>query len=189
MAKRLDARILGIGACVALICALGAGFLASIVLGEDDPPPARAELVPVVDPDPHEVLAVPLETVEGEPTDLAAWQGDKPLLVNLWAQSCVPCIEEMPLFEQLHQTDDRVDMFGVDILDSLDRAEQLAAQTGITYPWVRDPMGELFVAAQGAFMPVTFMLGPDGSLMATKTGAFADQADLGRWVDEALARP
>ena len=187
MAKRLDARIVAIGACVALICALGAGLLASVVLGEDESPVGRAELVPATELDPHVVMAVPLETLDGEATDLAAWQGDRPLLVNLWAQSCVPCIEEMPLFEQLHQSDDRVDMFGVDVLDSLDRAEQLADQTGITYPWVRDPMGELFVAAQGAYMPVTFMIGTDGSLLATKTGAFEDQGALGRWVDDALA--
>lgn len=187
MAKRLDARTVAICACVALMCALVAGFVTSVLLDSDDEPADRAELVPVEEIDPHEVLRVELETLEGEPTTLADWLGTRPMLVNLWAQSCVPCIEEMPLFEALHTSDAEVDMFGVDVLDTLDRAEQLAEQTGITYPWVRDPMGELFVAAQGAFMPVTFLLDADGALLASKTGAFVDQADLQRWLDAALA--
>src|SRR3546814_16105193 len=40
------------------------------------------------------------ETPEGEPTTLADFRG-KPLLVNLWATRCAPCIEAMPTLDAL----------------------------------------------------------------------------------------
>ena len=46
-----------------------------------------------------------LSTLEGKATDLpalAAAEG-KPMVVNLWATWCPPCIREMPVFEQAQQ--------------------------------------------------------------------------------------
>jgi len=40
---------------------------------------------------------------DGEQTSLAAFKG-KPLLVNLWATWCAPCIKELPTLEKLSTT-------------------------------------------------------------------------------------
>jgi thiol-disulfide isomerase/thioredoxin len=130
------------------------------------------------------MVSVALTTVDGKPTTLAAHLDDRPMVLNIWAQSCVPCVEEMPLLEAAHQANPDVAFFGVDTQDRLDRALELAAQTGITYPWVQDPTGNFFYEAGATGMPTTLLLDRRGRILATRTGAFSDQADLQGWIDE-----
>ena len=48
------------------------------------------------------------QTPDGEPVTLAAFRG-KPLLVNLWATWCGPCVAEMPTLDALaDRTGDRL---------------------------------------------------------------------------------
>ncbi len=87
-----------------------------------------------------------------------------PLVVNLFAQWCGPCREELPYYEQLHeQAQGKVAVLGIDYLDTQPAgALELAAATGVTYPLLADPggllrapfrvrglPGVLFVDAQG----------------------------------------
>lgn len=44
--------------------------------------------------------AVPFEGPDGAPATLATWRG-KPLIVNLWATWCAPCLAEMPALDRL----------------------------------------------------------------------------------------
>ncbi|MET0270068.1 MAG: TlpA disulfide reductase family protein [Sphingomonas sp.] len=46
--------------------------------------------------------AVPFEGPDGGPATLATWRG-KPLIVNLWATWCAPCLAEMPALDRLAQ--------------------------------------------------------------------------------------
>ena len=45
---------------------------------------------------PNDVFTAP----DGKPTTLGAFKG-KPILVNLWATWCVPCVKEMPSLDRL----------------------------------------------------------------------------------------
>lgn len=94
-----------------------------------------------------------------------------PMVINLWAQWCGPCREELPIYEQLHQKGKgKVKVLGIDYLDNQPaQALQLAKQTGVTYPLLADPEGSLrkdfhvrglpgvvFVDAQGSVQGVEF---------------------------------
>ena len=55
----------------------------------------------------HKGMAAPdvsLVDGDGEKTSLAEIGGGKPLLVNLWASWCGPCVKELPTLDRLSQT-------------------------------------------------------------------------------------
>ena len=68
------------------------------------------------------------------------------------------------------------------VLDSLSDAKTMADQTGIGYRWVRDTDGELLVAAQANGLPDTLLIDTDGTVLATKLGAFTSQKDIEQWI-------
>lgn len=190
----LDRRTLGICVCIALVGAIVAALVASALIGDDDDGSDRAESDPSIQivetVDVASLLEVELLTVDDEPTTLATYRslaGDQPMVINLWAQNCVPCVDEMPLLEAAHQANPDLTFLGVDTLDQPAKAKVMAEQTGITYPWVQDRNGDFFYEAKAAGMPTTFILMPSGEVVASKTGAFDSQAELQGWLDDHVA--
>lgn len=53
-----------------------------------------------------EMPAIPFADEKGGPATLTQFRG-KPLMVNLWATWCAPCIAEMPNLDKLAAEDDR----------------------------------------------------------------------------------
>ncbi len=68
-----------------------------------------------------------------------------PMVINLWAQWCGPCREELPIYQQLHERGKGVvKVLGIDYLDTQPaQALQLAKSSGVTYPLLADPEGSL----------------------------------------------
>lgn len=68
-----------------------------------------------------------------------------PLVINLWAQWCEPCREELPFYQRLHEeAPGGVRVLGIDYLDPQPAgALELAADTGVTFPLLADPSGAL----------------------------------------------
>ncbi|WP_109507903.1 TlpA disulfide reductase family protein [Nocardioides speluncae] len=82
----------------------------------------------------------------GKDVDLSALRG--PLVVNLWAQWCKPCRDELPILQDFHKKyGDQVQVLGVNFQDRLpDLAMVMAEQARVTFPLVADPGGELSAA-------------------------------------------
>ncbi len=68
-----------------------------------------------------------------------------PLVINLFAQWCGPCRQELPYYQRLHEkAGHRLRVVGIDYLDTQPgRALDLVRQTGVTYPLLADPAGSL----------------------------------------------
>ncbi len=79
----------------------------------------------------------------GRDVDLSTLRG--PMVVNLFAQWCGPCREELPYYQTLHRkAKGQVAVLGVDYLDTQPaQALALARSSGVTYPLVADPDGRL----------------------------------------------
>ena len=187
--RRIDGRTFAICLCIAVVAAVIAGLVASkfTTTTNNEAVPRDPKISLVSDKiDVDKLLDTKLQTVAGAPTTLRKSLGAKPLVVNLWQQSCTACVAEMPLLEQVNQNEPRVALVGIDVQDRLDYAKKMATQTGITYPWLRDDDGDFFYAAQGTQLPKTLLIGTDGKVLAVQNRTFKDRADIDAWLQKHL---
>ncbi|MBT3246485.1 MAG: TlpA family protein disulfide reductase [Actinobacteria bacterium] len=136
-----------------------------------------------------DVLDRPFELVQGGTTTLAELNREdgRPLVVNLWATWCAPCLEEMPDLEAAHQDrGDEIRFVGLNISDSPTRAAQRIEEIGITYLLGQDPDGG-FVATLGAVgLPTTAFIDRSGELVRVHQGQL-DYDGLQAAIDEYLS--
>jgi len=117
---------------------------------------------------------VELVTFDGETVTLADFRG-RPVVVNFWASWCPACIAEMPAFETVHQAfGDEVVFVGLAIQDERSAAEDLAAETGVTYLLAEDPPGDFFETYGGIAMPTTVFLTPAGEVAERHSGILTE---------------
>src|SRR5690349_19241673 len=91
-------------------------------------------------------LAPPLEAVNmaNQQVSLAALRGH-PVIVNLWATWCGPCVAETPLLQAAYAAHHSggLRIIGVDAQESLADLAAWKARFGVTYDLVTDTTGQL----------------------------------------------
>jgi thiol-disulfide isomerase/thioredoxin len=134
--------------------------------------------------------AVTLPCFGGGPdVDLGALRG--PMVVNLWASTCGPCRQEMPILEDFHKEyGDQVQVLGIDYQDvQTEAAMDLVRQTGATYPLLADPQSDLsgaapFPALRG--LPFLALVGADGRVAHQEFTVVESRQQLVGLVEEHL---
>jgi cytochrome c biogenesis protein CcmG, thiol:disulfide interchange protein DsbE len=119
-------------------------------------------------------------TLDGAPFDLASLRG-RPVIVNFWGPSCVPCRDEFPQFLAKlgeHQADGLA-IVGVLTDDPEEPARDFIAQYGATWPTVVDPDKAFKTAYRVAARPQTYFIDGQGVLRSIQIGQ-ADDADFER---------
>ncbi len=114
-------------------------------------------------------------SLQGDSVDLAALRG-RPVLLNLWATWCVPCRQEMPDLQALHeQMGDRLQVVGVsiDAAGARDQIHAFLADAGVDFPIWHDP-GQRFVRRFTTVgVPETFLLDAEGVVRHLWIGRFS----------------
>jgi cytochrome c biogenesis protein CcmG/thiol:disulfide interchange protein DsbE len=119
-------------------------------------------------------------TLDGVAFDLATARG-RPVLVNFWGPSCVPCREEFPLLaaKLAEHAPDGLLVVGVLTDDPPEPARAFAAEYGATWPTVIDPDKALKTAYRVAARPQTYFIDGDGIIRSVQIGELTD-ADFER---------
>lgn len=109
---------------------------------------------------------------DGSTTSFAAFRG-KPVVVNFFSSTCVPCQSEMPALERVHQSlGDQVTFLGMDVQDTVEGGKAFIETVGITWELGRDPNAEVLQGVvRGTGLPTTVVLDPEGRIVFTHLGA------------------
>ncbi|MCE9622751.1 MAG: TlpA family protein disulfide reductase [Actinomycetia bacterium] len=109
---------------------------------------------------------------DGSSASVADFSG-LPLVVNMWATNCVPCVKEMPAFDQVaNEIADTIQIIGVNVFDTPEDAAAFAADLGVGYPQFTDPDGALSSALLVTGLPATGFFDARGNLLEVHQGAF-----------------
>jgi cytochrome c biogenesis protein CcmG, thiol:disulfide interchange protein DsbE len=110
-------------------------------------------------------------TLDGAALDLASLRG-RPVIVNFWGPSCVPCRDEFPLFKAklAEHAADGLAIVGVLMLDLPAPARDFIAAYGATWPTVEDPGESLRKAYRVAARPQSYFIDREGVLRAIQVG-------------------
>ena len=146
-----------------------AGALRPATPGEQ-PGIARGQVAP----------AIVGKTLDGTAFDLAALRG-RPVIVNFWGPSCVPCRDEFPLLKTklAAHAGDGLAIVGVLMFDSPAPAMDFIAQYEATWPTVDDPSGAIRTAYRAVARPQSYFIDRSGILREIQVGQVAD-ADFER---------
>lgn len=169
---------------VALAAAIGAGAVVQGLLDDDGAVPIQEALDSSSGAAPRVANAsaraevgslapdVRLEYLDGEEQQLAEVAGrGTAVVLNFWSSTCIPCLKEMPAFEEVHQRfGDEVRIVGIDVADTEKAGRDMVRRTGVTYDNARDPRSEIFAVYGGIALPRTVLIGADGTVLDTHSG-------------------
>ncbi|MCF6253384.1 MAG: TlpA family protein disulfide reductase [Thiomicrorhabdus sp.] len=113
--------------------------------------------------------------LDGNESMLSDYKG-KWVIVNLWATWCPPCLVEIPDLIMFHEEnkDKNAIVIGVNYEDiAISKVKAFAEEQMINFPLVRfegriDGINSPFGRVYG--LPATYMVAPDGQVVAARTG-------------------
>lgn len=114
----------------------------------------------------------------GPAVDLRAAGPGRPMLVNVWATWCAPCVREVPELVALARDGaGKVDLLGVLTEDTEGNGLEFARQFAMRYPSVVDTEG-VVMRAFSPGPPVTLFLDATGQLRYVQRGEIKDSQTL-----------
>jgi thiol-disulfide isomerase/thioredoxin len=153
--------------------ALGQKVLQNAIEADAPAPPAGVTVA-------REGDAIPtlrLPDLDGRAVEVPeAWRG-RPLLINVWASWCGPCIEEMPELQRFdaRQGDDGVQVIGI-ALDEPDAVRAFLQRVPVDYPILIDAPGPADAGVRlgnvKGVLPYSVLIGRDGRMLRRRIGPF-----------------
>lgn len=114
----------------------------------------------------------------------------KPIVLNFWATWCGPCKTEMPIIQKL--ADDGMVAGGGLILltvncgDSAETVNNFMQEYGYSFPVLLDTTKNIMRTYNVRYIPTTFFIGTDGIISEIKMGAFTEESQLDRILNDLI---
>ncbi len=115
----------------------------------------------------------PMQGLSGATQKLSEFRG-KPLIINVWASWCGPCLQEMASLERLQQTygGKQFNIIGISTDDYWTNAKGFLQKTRISFPNFIDSKPFPLEAMLGADrLPLTLLVDAKGKVLAKVYGA------------------
>ena len=124
-------------------------------------------------------------TLDGRPFDLASLRG-RPIVVNFWGPSCIPCRDEFPQFvrELDAHGPEGLAIVGVLTDDPVEPARQFVAEYEATWPTVIDPDESIKRAYRVVARPHTWFIDRSGVIRSMQIGGPMTDAEFLRHYDK-----
>lgn len=145
-------------------------------------PPAGVAAAGIGDPLP----AIALPDLDGKIVELAGIAQGRPLLINVWASWCGPCVKEMPELDRFsrEQADNGMQMVGL-ALDTPEAVRDFLNRVPVSYPIVLDTPGPADASVRlgntRGLLPYSVLVGADGRIAKRKLGPF-EPGEIRDWV-------
>ncbi len=110
------------------------------------------------------------------------------VLMNVWASWCGPCKAESPALDRFEEKNrDRIVVLGIDTKDLSEDAMNFIREFNIKYPQFRDASGDYTdQKLKTTGVPESFLIDPEGNLVAHFPGPFEDEAAIEEFAAPAL---
>jgi len=120
-----------------------------------------------------------LKSNAGSNLRLSEQHGDV-VMLNFWASWCGPCRQEMPELDELHAKYSALGftVFGINVDADRAMAEQVLADIPVDFPILFDTSNEVSELYNVDAMPMTVMVGRDGSVRYTHRGYKPGHEDI-----------
>jgi len=131
------------------------------------------------------VPTLTLAGIDGHTVTLPTAYAGRPVLINLWASWCGPCIEEMPELQRFAKSQDAngVQVVGI-ALDDAAAVRAFLQRVPVAYPILLDAPGPADAGVRlgnpKGVLPYSVLVSPDGRLLEQHIGPFA-AGDLADW--------
>lgn len=120
-----------------------------------------------------------LKDTGGRDVSLKDFRG-KYVLLNFWATWCPPCEAEMPALEEVHKrfTGRGLEVVAINDYEKPSKAIKFVKKGGYTFLVLIDEPGKTSEAYKAMVLPVTFIIDPEGMVIARAVG-YKDWAGVG----------
>ena len=122
---------------------------------------------------------------DGKQVDLPGAFAGRPLIINVWATWCAPCVKEMPELQRFaaQQGANGVQVVGI-ALDDQAAVQAFLQRVPVSYPILLDTAGPADAGVRlgnpKGVLPYSVLVSDDGRLLKQRIGPFAD-GEIERW--------
>lgn len=131
------------------------------------------------------VPAISLPDLDGKPVAVPQAYAGRPLLINIWASWCGPCIKEMPELQRYfaEQGDKGVQVVGI-ALDDEAAVRDFLKTTPVAYPILIEAAGPADAGVRlgnpKGVLPYSVLISADGRLVKQRIGPF-EHGEISAW--------